>query len=380
MAEEIRVWVQARGTRPLSLDWIDPDTGRRKSKSAETRDPTIAEENRAKHQYELNHGIYSAKSNMPWSKFRETYEEDKLAGDSANSRLKANYVFDSFEEVIGDIKLGKITERTIAKYVTHLRSEGKAPATILGYLAYIKAALRWAQEFNYISKAPKIVMPKVPKGTSRAKIRIASRITQKDFARLLETSPTDGWRLLVSFAWHCGMRRCEAMQVRGEHIDLDTHKIKIPKNKANDEDAVVLIPPEFDASLRQMFPGGIPAGPMVKDVPSDEKTLSNHFRTLVAVPAVVQGNGRGGFCTLHDLRRSYGSRWTLKVPAQVLQKMMRHANIATTMDFYADAEQAAMNAMWGESSATSVSVASNVAVSNSSKKSEPVNLTQPVAN
>jgi hypothetical protein len=35
------------------------------------------------------------------------------------------------------------------------------------------------------------------------------------------------------------------------------------------------------------------------------------------------------------------------VPAQVLQRLMRHANIATTMGFYANVDDAAMAAVLG---------------------------------
>ena len=40
--------------------------------------------------------------------------------------------------------------------------------------------------------------------------------------------------------------------------------------------------------------------------------------------------------TAHDLRRSFGNRWALKVMPQVLQQMMRHSDIQTTMRFYVD--------------------------------------------
>jgi integrase len=38
--------------------------------------------------------------------------------------------------------------------------------------------------------------------------------------------------------------------------------------------------------------------------------------------------------TLHDLRRSFGSRYAAVVPAPVLQRLMRHADIKTTLAFY----------------------------------------------
>jgi integrase len=58
--------------------------------------------------------------------------------------------------------------------------------------------------------------------------------------------------------------------------------------------------------------------------------------------------GKDGLCTLHDLRRAFGSRWAAKVPAQVLQRMMRHADIKTTLEFYADVEESAIDAVWGK--------------------------------
>jgi integrase len=42
--------------------------------------------------------------------------------------------------------------------------------------------------------------------------------------------------------------------------------------------------------------------------------------------------------TLHDLRRSFGSRYAAVVPAPVLQRLMRHADIKTTLAFYTSVE------------------------------------------
>jgi hypothetical protein len=46
-------------------------------------------------------------------------------------------------------------------------------------------------------------------------------------------------------------------------------------------------------------------------------------------------------------RKGFGSRSEGKVPAQVLQKLLRHASITTTMDSYANAGAAAEQALLG---------------------------------
>lgn len=42
--------------------------------------------------------------------------------------------------------------------------------------------------------------------------------------------------------------------------------------------------------------------------------------------------------TLHDLRRSFGSRYAAVVPAPVLQRLMRHADIKTALAYYTDVD------------------------------------------
>ena len=42
------------------------------------------------------------------------------------------------------------------------------------------------------------------------------------------------------------------------------------------------------------------------------------------------------YATAHDLRRRFGARWARKVSTFELQKLMRHASIRTTEEFYVD--------------------------------------------
>jgi hypothetical protein len=48
---------------------------------------------------------------------------------------------------------------------------------------------------------------------------------------------------------------------------------------------------------------------------------------------------------MHSLRKGFGCYYAGKVPAQVLQKLMRHHSIRTTMDYYANVDQAAVDAV-----------------------------------
>lgn len=53
------------------------------------------------------------------------------------------------------------------------------------------------------------------------------------------------------------------------------------------------------------------------------------------------------YASAHDLRRSFGFRWSQRVPTATLMLLMRHESIQTTLEFYVgrDAETAA-DAVW----------------------------------
>lgn len=347
--KRINVWVQRFKDRPYPmLQWHDPDTGRRKSVSAGTADPKAIEKARADLEYELNHNLHQDKSKMTWERFTEIYTEERLSETGGHNQALAATVLGMFERLMRPKNLGAVNERMITAYGVKLRELGRRPSTVHAHFRYMKAALRWAASQKFIHEVPRILMPKVPKGTTRAKVRAAARLTQEEYERLLMKAPNDGWRLLIAFAWHAGLRLQEARNVHADHIDLDAHLIHLPANKAGDVDAVAFITPELDAMLRAMFPDGFPRRRLIhgNDVPWGVNEVSKGF-IEIAKAAAVKGGGKSGFATLHDLRRAYGTRWAGKVPAQVLQRMMRHANISTTLTFYADTEQAALAAVWG---------------------------------
>jgi integrase len=220
--------------------------------------------------------------------------------------------------------LGDITERTVSKYAVALREKGLKATTISGHLAYLRAALKWAADQKLIPAAPKVVMPKVPKTW---KIR---KIVLEEYERLLAAAPDETWRSLISTAWHTGMRRNELLDLRWGSdetkpwVDFAEKRIRIPAayNKSG-EDQWIPLHPELAEILRplrkdrgHLFPVGVP------------DWVSRKFGQ-VAKKAGLK-------ITLHDLRRSFGSRNAAVVPAQVLQKLMRHKSIETTLKYYLD--------------------------------------------
>ncbi len=53
------------------------------------------------------------------------------------------------------------------------------------------------------------------------------------------------------------------------------------------------------------------------------------------------------YASAHDLRRSFGERWALRVMPAVLKELMRHESINTTMNYYVGQNaQRTADALW----------------------------------
>src|SRR5262249_43409971 len=130
--QRVTVWVQHFKDRStLMLQWLDPDTGQRKSRSARTNDPKEAEKARADLEYELNHGQYQEASRMTWDRFRELFETEYVATRRPHTQGNYRATLDSFETICQLNKLRSISERTISLFAAGLREKkGAQPSTI----------------------------------------------------------------------------------------------------------------------------------------------------------------------------------------------------------------------------------------------------------
>jgi integrase len=326
--KRITVYILKQPDRQFfKLEWVEPDTGRRRSRSAKTADPEEAEKARGDLEYELNHGLAQEPSKMSWEEFHDLYEEEKLAGGREATRKKAEYVFDRFAELAHPKNIGVITERMLSGYATQLRKNGMRPATIQGHLAYLRAALRWAADQKLIPTAPKVVMPKLPKK------QVIRKIVAEEFERLLAAAPDETWQAFLYTAWHTGCRRNEMLDMVWENdagrpwIDFAARRVWIPAEyNKSDADQWIPLHPDLAVVLekRRQLKGRL------FPLSQSPREVSRKF-TRVAKAAGLK-------ITLHDLRRSFGSRYAPHVQAPVLQRLMRHADIKTTLAYYTNVD------------------------------------------
>jgi integrase len=359
--KRIRVWVQRFKDRPhLVLQWHDPDTGKRKSQSAETADPDEAEEARKDLEYELRHDKHVQGSRMSWARFREMFEQEYVAGRRPNTRLNYTGTFDTFERVCNPRTLRGITERTLSAFVAGVRKEpgrkkgttGHAPGTIHTRLAYLRKALRWAAEQKLIPTLPHFPTVKVPRKRPQP-------VPQESYERLIAVAPDNHMRAFLMAGWLAGLRLSEAVALEWEpaeaapYLDVARQRIVLPAEVAKSaEDQWVPLDPEL-AKFLDKLPR---LGRRVFRFADED----GHLIGLRAIGSrvITLAKRAGVRLSMHSLRRGFGCRYAGKVPAQVLQRLMRHSNIATTMGYYANVDDAVMDAVLGPSRNATLCVAS----------------------
>jgi integrase len=346
--KRVTVWIQQFKDRPhLVLQWMDPDTGRRKSRSAKTADPDKAEGARADLEYELNHGQYQEASRMTWEQFREKFEDEYAGGLRFNTRENYEDTLDLFEKFCNPARLRSISERTISAFAAAMRQRptrgrsGMMPSTIKVRLQFLHTALAWAVEQKMLPACPKFPGVKVPRKKPQP-------VAAESFERLLEKAPDDNMRVYLLCGWLGGLRLGEAASLEWEEttkapwVDFGRNRIVFPAEFVKVvEDQWVPLDPLLRQALEKLPRHGRKVFCFV-DHGGKPLTLSgiSDRVTDLALKARVR-------LTMHSLRRGFGCRYAGKVSAHVLQRLMRHANIKTTLDYYANIDLAVEEAVLG---------------------------------
>jgi integrase len=346
----IVVSVQHFGDRPqLMLQWHDPVTGKRKSQSAGTCNPLDAEKARADLEYELNHGLHKQSARMSWERFREVFEAEYVAPLRENTRDVYAATFDAFERLCDPSRLDLVTARTVSAFAAGLRTlkagrrEGLKASSVKVRLQFLHTALAWAAEQGLLAKVPKFPRVKVPDRKPRP-------VPAESFERLLAKAPDDNMRAYLLCGWLAGLRLDEAYRLEWEateqapYLDLAQDHIVLPAGFAKaDRDQWVPLDPALREVLLALPRHGRRVFRFV-----DLRTGRGEIGVGSVSDRVIALAKRAGVkLTMHTLRKGFGCRYAGKVPAQVLQKLMRHSSIKTTMDFYANVDDAVMEAVIG---------------------------------
>lgn len=368
----------------LYMRFRDPLTGKQVTRSTGTGNRKAAEKLAAKWEAELQEGRYKAPSKVTWAEFRQRYEDEVLPGLADKTGVKVACVFKAIETILAPARLTDITAARLSYFASELRKRGRSESTIAGNLAHLKSALNWAHRVGLLTTMPAVPKPQRAKQSTVMKGR---PITLEEFERMLgkvadglrlsgknrrkrdpskkprrkqapqtprEISPAviESWRHYLRGLWLSGLRLAESLELywdRDDRLCIDLSgrfpMLRIPAElEKGHKDRLLPIAPEF-AEFLQATPEEERTGRVFRPLANrSDAGLPGPDRVMKVIAAIGRAagvkvhthptSGKVKHATAHDLRRSFGERWAQRVMPPVLQQLMRHESIDTTMRFY----------------------------------------------
>lgn len=374
--QPIKVYVidYGKARKYLVLQWIDPTTGKRRSKSAKTSKRREAGLAAAELEKALNAAMPTGDGRLPFGDFVLLYDQAHLTSLAPASRYRSLSVLSIFRETIAPETVGQITSASVLRFVAAIRAHGSpkktagkgkgvSETTIRGYLATLRAALAWAKDAGHLAEVP--TMPKVARATkSRAKGR---PLTNAEFVAMLRAvrgvvgrKAARSWRRLLIGLWLSGLRLAEALELSwDEHarIVIDTKLAQYPILRIDAaaekgfSNRILPLTPDFVRWILRT-PVDRRSGPVFPLEKARWRDVLHSDHVSKVITKIGRASGVKVSATkhasAHDLRRSFGLRWSQKVMPNELKLMMRHSDINTTLNFYAILEMSSLAAkLWG---------------------------------
>jgi integrase len=214
-------------------------------------------------------------------------------------------------------------------------------STVKVRLQFLRTALNWAVGQGLLAKCPKFPAVKVP-------AKAPQPVPLEGFERMLEKATDRQMRCYLLCGWLAGLRLSEALALEWEQtekapwVDLARDRIHLPAAvvKAVRDQYVPLDPQLREALLslprhgRRVFRFLHREGLLLS-----AGAVSWRVRALAKAARVRR--------TMKTLWHGFGCRYAGKVSAHVLQRLMRHANIKTTLDYYVNIDAGVDEAVWG---------------------------------
>lgn len=351
MNDQINVYVvKYSGRKNYYMCFDDPVTGKQEKRTTGTAKKKEAAKVAGAWQAELNAGTYTKTSRLTWQQFTDTYESEVYPKLSSSTQTIRDAVFNHVVRMLNPTHVYKVaTTRMMAKFQTMLREEGFPDSTITAYLSHLRSVFNWAKRQGFIAQAPEFDMPKIANDA----LHRGRAITADEFGRLLVAVPkvrkrdADRWKYFLRGLWWSGLRLGEGLQLSwdtDQPFCIWIEPGKLPRFR---------IYSEAQKNRKSQF---LPMAPefweLVSSTPEDERTgpvlpIPNHHGEQLSLKRVSRNIGQIGreamvktgedsYATAHDLRRAFGTRWAKLVKPLVLQKLMRHTKLETTMRFYAN--------------------------------------------
>lgn len=368
-----KVYVVDYGKKNLMLRYKHPLTGKWKHKSAGTHKQREAERAAERLEQKLRKSA-PEDDKIGWLTFRDRYEVEHASGLADGTRRKISTTLDAIERILDPDRLNQLNASRVSYFLSKLRDGKRSETTIKSYLSHLHAAMQWAVDVDLLEAVPKF--PKIKRAQQQKKMKGRALATE-EFERMLDKASdvvtgkqSPSWKYLLEGYWLSGLRLEEGMALRWDFRDdwfcVDfSDKFPMFHIPANEEkghkDRSLPMAPEFAVFLSKtplndrtgfVFRPGL-RRPKKSDNGRCTAAYVGQTISKIGEKANIKVSHRGKtkYASVHDLRRSFGTRWSPKVQPTVLMELMRHDNIETTLRYYVGVNsQSTASQLWNASS------------------------------
>ena len=362
-AQSIKVRIRKKdGRKNFVMYYVDPVTGKQKGhRSTGKQTRREAERIAAKWEKDLRTGNHATPQRMGWEDFRLYYRTNHLNYLRQKSIETQEAGLNMVERILDPQSLAVIDKKAVLRLKKELVDMGRSPNTVNRILRSLKCAMRWAKNHDILQTVPLIEMIKITGRKAKGR-----GLTDVEFESLLdaalEVRPDDAerWQRLLRGCRYTGLRLNDLLKLRwddrtGFHLDLsDLYPvIRIAgESQKNGKNEVLPVSPQAEAVFlatpqdqRQGFVFDLSAEVTPEGKNRDDKNTSRKISAMGEAAGIVVCEKKGKFASCHDIRDTFGTWMASKgISPYELQRMMRHADLKTTMEFYVDVQAQDMNA------------------------------------
>lgn len=325
-------------------------------RTAATANPKDAQ--RAAHalEVELNAGRIVSGARLSWDDFCTRYEREHLAGLSPRTLASWTTARNHLNAKLGWQWLDQASDNTLSSFVRTLRDTGISESSVATHVRTLRAALNWAAEMKLLPHRIAFQPPKRGRRDTHMRSRPISAVEFVTMCCVIPSvRPDDApvWEHMLMGMWLSGLRLSEVPLLSWDTaspivVDLGGKHPRFriwAEGEKGRQNRLLPMTPDFATWLLQT-PQELRHGRVFK---LPYRTADNIGKVVAAIgrAAGVAVNDDGKHATIHDLRRSFGTRWASKVKPAILMLLMRHRDVATTMKFYvaSDADDVA-DSLW----------------------------------
>lgn len=262
---------------------------------------------------------------------------------------------------LGRHKLDKLTPLHVQRWIAEKHAAGMNQTRLRDCRAVLRAALNQAVKWGLVARNV-VTMTELPKASDRHESLGGNPFTPAEATALLRVARGDRLEGFLTTALYLGLRHGELRGLRWQDVDFDRRELRVEVQlQGNRNGAQKLISPKTQSSRATL-----PMPPAVYDALierrrqyAEDRLLAGGrwkgdewglvFTTTIGTPLNDNLNRKRfrELCTdagieprrLHDLRHSTGTFLVAKgVNPRVVQQILRHSDITTTMGVYAHVE------------------------------------------